>query len=170
MKKMIQLCFGLMLLCIPLFSGCDDDKGKDDNDDIPLPFYVAPKSDVEFKGACLETVKNAVEGTWWLKKEGDREYQEGTMQYMAIKGDRMITYGGAVVDYAKEPEWRDIIWLESTAEDGSMMHSFFPKFEGYEYGNFVALTPFYIKDNVLVIGYIGGSSELNKHYQLVTKK
>jgi len=166
MKKTILFCLGL-ILSASLFISCSDD----DNDKIPLPYIVAPKADVEFKGASLKTIKDAMQGTWWVKKMNNQDYEEGTMWYMAIKGNKMITYGGAAVDYGREPEWEEMIWNEIKAEDGSVMYTFYPKSEGNYFHAVIAYTPYRIKDNVLVIGSSNEENpEHSTYYGLVTKK
>jgi len=169
MKKTILFCLGL-ILSASLFISCSDD---DDNDKIPLPYIVAPKADVEFKGTNQETVKAALQGTWWVKKMNNHDYEEGTLWYMAIKGDQMIIYGGGAVDYGKEPKWYRIGWIKLMAEDGTEMHSFYPIYDDrMTQGDIISpFTPYRIKDNVLVLGISTEENpELSTYYGLVTEK
>lgn len=167
MKKLLQLCVGLMvILCVPFLVSCSDD-----DNDPPLPYYVAPKADIEFKGANLKTVQEAVQGTWWIKIFNGKEYSKGGLWYTTIKDNRIITYGGALVDYGKDPEWYDISWTEIKAEDGSVWHGFFPKYPDYEVDIVAPYVPYRIKDNVLIMGYSANEDpENDQHYILLLEE
>ena len=165
MKKTILFYLGL-ILCTSLFISCSDD-----NDDPTLPYIVTPKADVEFKGASLKTVKNALQGTWWIKKNGGGEYETPVLGYMTIKDDRAIFYGNALANCYGNPVWRDIVWIESVAKDGSKMHAFYQVPDQPELSLVVAFVPYRIKDNVLYMGYDADEDpELSDLYVLVEEE
>jgi len=165
MKKTILFCLGL-ILSASLFISCSDD-----DDNPSLPYIVAPKADVEFKGVSLKTVKDAMQGTWWIKKEGGREYEEPLLGYMAIKDDKAIFYGNALANSVGRPEWRDVVWVEKLAKDGSKMHAFYQIPDNPELALVVAFVPYRIKDHVLYIGIDADENpEFTNHYVLVEKK
>lgn len=167
MKTILQFCVGLVVvLCVPSLSSCSDD-------DDSLPYYVAPKADIEFKGASLKTVQAAVQGTWWLRIYNEREYSKGDLWYTTIKGNRMITYGGALVDYAGNPEWADMSWVEIETEDGGILHGFYLSYPDYVKNEGLAapFVPYRIKDNVLVMGHSGIEDPKNdKQYELLMEE
>jgi len=167
MKKTILFCLGL-ILSASLFISCSDD----DNDDPSLPYIVAPKADVEFKGASLKTVKDALQGTWWVKKQGNMEYDEPVLGYMAIKDDRAIfDYGNMLANTAGVPEWRDIVWVEEFAKDGSKMHAFHQISDHPELDLVALSVPYRIKDHVLYMGMdVDEDPEHTNLYVLVEKE
>ena len=166
MKKTILFCLGL-ILSASLFISCSDD----DDDNPSLPYIVAPKADVEFKGASLKTVKDAMQGTWWVKKQGNIEYDEPVLGYMAVKDDKAIFYGNMLANTYGNPEWRDLVWIEKLAEDGSKMHAFYQISDHPELDLIAPFVPYRIKDHVLYIGYKADEDpEHANHYVLVEKE
>jgi len=153
------------MLCIPFVVSCDN------NDDYGNWFlYANRKDNINFKGANQSVVQNALQGTWWLKKQGDREYAEGELGYITIKNNKIIFHGGSLVLRSEEPEWHDILWHEFKTTDGKKMHSFFPKYEGIELMNYIAYVPCRIEDNVLIMGYeIEGEVHEGDRYVLLTE-
>lgn len=162
MKKAILFCLGLVF-CTFSFVSCSDD------DDDNSPYIVAPKADIEFKEASLKTVKEAVQGTWWIKNLGGEEYNKGDVGFMVIKGDRIKFYGGALTA-SLPPKWRDIIWTKVIAADGSEMHAFYSKPDQSSLTYVMYRVPYRIKDNVL---FIGSSNDENENelssYVLLTE-
>lgn len=166
MKKTILFCLGLVL-CASSFMACSDD------DDSSFLYIVDPKADVEFKDASLQTVKNALQGTWWQKISNGQEYREGDLQYKVIKKDRVLDYGGSIFDdVSSSPEWHDMDWVEVVAKDGSVFHAFYAGFSGNIAPCYLKLfVPYRIKDNVLIMGFFADEDpKRNDHYVLKQKK
>lgn len=156
MKKTILFCLGLFF-CTLSFVSCSDD----DDDDDYSPYIVAPKNDIEFKGASLKAVKEGVQGTWTVEAKG------ANYRYIAIKGDRMIHLGGLTGCFTF---WCDIVWTKVAAEDGSEMYAFYMKDDQLDLANVKLWVPFRIKDNVL---FMGDNADENKtkldSYSLLTE-
>lgn len=163
MKKIILLVLCIMLV-MPLFVSCSEE-----DEAPPIPFTSDPKPDIKFKGADLNTIQKAVQGSWWLTKTGTAEYKEGESQCLIIRGNKIAYKTGSLWDGIGEPKWSEMMWREIAIEpEGEMMYAFSSLPDNPEMSYAMFFIPYQIEDNVLCIG-IPDITDCN-YFSLLLKK